>query len=328
MMRMLLSRRDGVVNREIDPAHCGSLLADPNNLVWVDIDRPTAEDIEVLRREFGFHELAIEDAIKHSQRPKIDRYDGYYLMVLYAITFNEGALRVDEHELDIFVGKNYLVTSHEGPVTELDDVAHRWERNAEALDSSVGVLLYSVIDTIVDCYLPILDRISELIEEVEEGIFGEYDPNAQARIFALRKELLHLRRVLGPERDVVLQLTRRELPVLEANTTAYFQDVYDHVVRATDSVDLYRELLNSALDSYLSVSSNNLNAIFRTLTSVSIILMTLSLIAGIYGMNFNTEVSRLNMPELNTRFGYPATLLVMALIAGSLVIYFRRRRWL
>jgi magnesium transporter len=325
---MLLSRRDGVVNKEIDPAHCGRILADPDNLVWVDIDSPTREDVEVLHREFGFHELALEDAIKHSERPKIDTYDDFYLMVFYAVSFDEAAPRVDEHEVDIFVGRNYMVTVHEGLVTELDDVARRWERNSAALCSSVGVLLYSLIDTLVDCYLPILDRMAELIEDVEERIFGAYDPHAQAHIFTLRKELLHLRRVLAPERDVVLQLSRRQLPGLEENTSAYFQDVYDHVVRATDAVDLYRDLLSSALDSYLSVASNNLNLIFRTLTSVSIILMTLALIAGIYGMNFNPQASRFNMPELNSRYGYPATLALMALVTGVLYFYFRRKRWL
>ena len=328
MMRMMLSRQGGVINEEMDPRHCGRVIADPDNLVWVDLDSPTGEEFEILRREFGFHELAIEDAAKRSQTPKIDAYHDFYLMVLYAVTFDGAAPRIDEHELDIFVGRNYIVTSHEGPLPELDEVARRWARNARELDHSVGVLLYSLIDTLVDGYLPILDEVSDQIEEIEEALFEEYDPRAQARIFALRKELLHLRRVLGPERDVLLRLSRRELPVLAPNTSAYFQDVYDHIVRATDSVDIYRELLSSALDSYLSVSSNNLNLIFRTLTSVSIILMSLALIAGIYGMNFNTEVSPLNMPELNSPFGYPATLLLMLLVAGALYAIFRRKRWL
>lgn len=322
MIRMLLSKRDGVLNQELDPAHCGQVIADPNNLVWVDLDCPTSEEIDVLRREFGFHELAIEDAAKRGQRPKLDSYEDFYLMVLYAVSFDESSLRIDEHELDIFVGKNYIVTSHEGAIRELDEVARRWERNSSLLVPSVGVLLYSLIDNLVDDYLPILDRISEHIEEVEETIFECYDSAAQARIFALRKELLHLRRVLGPERDVMLQISRREMSVLDESTAVYFQDVYDHVLRATESVDLYRDLLNSALDSYLSVSSNNLNVIFRTLTSVSIILMSLSLIAGVYGMNFE------NMPELRTRYGYYVVLSVMAMIATGLIIFFRRKRWL
>ncbi len=243
-------------------------------------------------------------------------------MVLYAITFNEAELQVDEHEIDIFVGKNYLVTSHEGAIVELDEVARRWQVNAASLAPSVGVLLYSVIDTLVDDYLPVLDRLSDLIQDIEQEIFECYDPTAQARIFALKKELLHLRRVLGPERDVILQISRQQMSVLDESTAAYFRDVYDHVLRATESVDLYRDLLNSALDSYLSVSSNNLNMVFRTLTSVSIILMTLSLIAGIYGMNFG------NMPELRTRYGYFVVLGIMATIATGLYLVFHRKRWL
>jgi magnesium transporter len=328
MMRILLSRKDVELNRPVQVGELSRILADPSNLLWVDVGGPTADDTAVLRREFGFHELALEDALTPHERPKLDRYESYYLLVLYGATFNERKLTIDEYELDIFIGPNYIVTVHDAPVTEVDRCSQRWEQNAGRLDVSVGVLLYSLLDTLVDGYFPVLDAIAEQTEEIELRIFNAFDPGAQAQIFGLRKELLNFRRVLAPERDLLLMLSRRELPLLDERTEAYFQDVYDHVMRATDSVDLYRDLLSSALDSYLSLSSNNLNIVFRTMTSISIILMSLSLIAGIYGMNFNPEVSPLNMPELNNPYGYIITLTIMALVAGGLYMYFRRRRWL
>ncbi len=322
MMRLLLTKRDGHINSTCPVEEVSDIIADPSGLVWLDVIAPSNDELKVLREEFGFHELALEDAIKRNQRPKIDAYDNFYLLVLYAVRFSEEKCAIDEHELDIFVGKNYIVTMHEGELVEVDEVAARWQRNAAELDSSVGVLLYSLIDTLIDDYLPVLDSISDHAERIEESIFGHFDPDAQQQIFTLRKELLNLRRVLVPERDVLLRLSRQEIKVLDERTEPYFQDVYDHIVRATDSVDLYRDLLGSALDSYLSLSSNNLNEVFRTLTSVSIILMTLSLIAGIYGMNFE------NMPELRNPYGYFITLGIMATVATSLYLFFHRKRWL
>lgn len=312
-----------MLSQPIETAGLSDVVVDASNLLWVDVNSPDDRDLDLLKEEFGFHELALEDARKRGQRPKLDAYPPhFYFLVMYGVTFDVEKLRVDEHELHIFVGKNYIVTVHEGRLPELEEVARRWEQNANNLSTSVGVLLYSLLDTLMDGYLPVLDVIAEQSDLLETRIFDRFQPRAQAEIFALRKELLRLRRVLGPQRDVLLQLSRREIPVLEENTEKYFQDVYDHVARATDSVDLYRDLLNSALEAYLSLSSNNLNVVMRTLTSVSIILMTLSFIVGVYGMNF------VNMPELRTHYGYFVVLLVMAAITGVLYRYFHRKRWL
>src|SRR2546421_799368 len=176
------------------------------------------------------------------------------------------------------------------------------------------------MDTVVDNYFPVIDNIVERVEDLEEQIFEKYDQQAIQSIFTLKKDLLALRKVLAPERDVLNVLTRRDLPIFEQHTLVYFQDVYDHVVRITDSIDTYRDLLSSALDSFLSMQSNRLNITVQTLTSVSIILMSVAAVTGWYGMNFE------NMPELKA--GYPVLIVAVAVVVGLEVLFFKRRGWL
>jgi Mg2+ and Co2+ transporter CorA len=186
----------------------------------------------------------------------------------------------------------------------------------------IGILLYSMLDTIVDNYFPVVDSIVDRVEDLETEIFEHFNQQAIESIFSLKKDLLGLRKVLSPERDVLNILVRRDLPIFDAQTLLYFQDLYDHIVRITESVDTYRDLLSSALDSYLSMQSNRLNVTVQTLTSLSIILMSVAAVAGWYGMNFAT------MPELTSRFGYPGVMLAVVLIVLAEVIFFKRKGWL
>jgi magnesium transporter len=240
--------------------------------------------------------------------------------------------RVEEHELDVFLGKNYLITVHSAPITEIDEVATRLGRNLTVIERGVGVLLYSLLDTIVDHYFPTVERLGGEIEDLERRIVTTRDPRGRERlqeeIFALRRQLLDLRQLLVPERDVLTALVRRDLPIVSKKATAYFQDVHDHLLRAADAVDVYRDLVSGALESYHATNSNGLNQTMRILTATSIILMSVTLIAGIYGMNFNPDASPFNMPELNARYGYVGTLLAMVAVAGVLAWFFRRKGYL
>lgn len=189
-------------------------------------------------------------------------------------------------------------------------------------ENDIGILLYSLLDTIVDAYFPVVDSIVERVEDLEEQVFQRFNQSAIESIFALKKDLLALRKVLAPERDVLNVLVRRDLPIFKEHTLVYFQDIYDHVVRITDSIDTYRDLLSSALDSFLSVQSNRLNITVQTLTSVSIMLMSLAAVTGWYGMNFAA------MPELNSRFGYPGVTAAVIVILVVEYLFFKRKRWL
>ncbi len=318
----MLSKEGSELVPNINIEDISDIISREDNLLWVDAISPSKNEMEKLQEEFGFHELSIEDALKPWQRPKIDQYDSYYFIVIYTARFIPEQVDIQEVELDIFLGSNYIVTVHGKEISELDDVARRWQQNISKLKPSAGVLLYSIIDSIVDSYFPLVDTLGDHIESFEENIFSGKQITLQGEVFRLRKELLQLRRVLGPQRDLLLYLSRTESALLEGDVRTYFQDVYDHIMRVTDTIDLYRDLLNSVLESYLTVASNNLNITVRTLTSWSIILMTLALIAGIYGMNFE------HMPELHWRYGYPGVLFVMLLITVILYYYFKRKRWL
>ncbi|CAA9555453.1 MAG: Magnesium and cobalt transport protein CorA [uncultured Thermomicrobiales bacterium] len=295
-----------------------------DSLLWVDLIAPTPDELRLVGQEFAFHPLAMEDAARRHQRPKLDHYDGFLLLVFYGLQTENGRPRT--REVTLFAGKNYLVTVHDGSLPEIPETADRWCQNVANLGNrGVGLLVYSLLDALVDGYFPCIDELADRVEELETAIFKPGEAGEQAAIFALKKDLLAIRRVLGPERDVMNVLVRRDAPVFGvdgASVVVYFQDVYDHILRVTDAVDTYRDLLSSALDAHLSMTSFRLNEVVRRLTASSIILMSITLIAGIYGMNFE------HMPELSWTFGYPFALGLMTAVAGALVVLFRRIHWL
>ena len=298
----------------------GEVLAKgTRSLLWLDVVSPTDDDFRLLSEEFAFHPLAIEDAAKRSQRPKIEFYDRYVFLIFYEV---ELAASPNAQQISFFVGSNYLVTVHDRTCTAIAETAARWtDHPTEVGQRGVSSLVYSLLDAIVDEYFPISDALSDRIDDLEARIFESRDTRPQREIFALRKDLAAIRRVLGPERDVLNVLLRRDTPVFDDEAIPYFQDVYDHVLRVTDNVDAHRDLLGSALDSYLSVTSNRLNQIMKTLTASSIILMSMTLVASIYGMNFD------NIPELHWEFGYAWAIGLMAIIGASLAVLFKRIDW-
>ena len=303
-------------------AQISDVLGDDGHVLWVDVDDPTPADLQLLGEEFGFHPLAIEDAARRHQRPKLDEYDGFYFIVFYGLAIDGG--RPQTQEINLFVGKNYLVTVHKGAVATIAETAARWRQNVHQMGAArgIGLLVYSILDAIVDGYFPIVDDLADRIEEIETTVFDRHDIRAQEAIFRLKKDLLAVRRVLGPERDVMNVLVRRDTPIFGDAQVVYFQDVYDHILRVTDAVDTYRDLLSSALDASLSVTSNRLNQVMKTLTASSIILMSMTLVASVYGMNFD------HMPELHWLFGYPWALGLMTAIGVSVYALFRRIDWL
>jgi magnesium transporter len=289
--------------------------------IWIDVVDPTPDEIARIGEEFHFHPLALEDVARGGQRPKVDQYDGYQFIVFYGLTSQNE--RITTHEVDIFLAKHCMVTFHKSDLLVIAQTAERWQTNAAELGNhGVGFLLHSVLDSLVDGYFPVLDDISERADNLEESIILAGQPTLQAEILRLRRELLMIRRVAGPERDVMNVLIRRDPPLFNRKEIVYFQDVYDHLLRVTDTVDIYRDMLSSMLDANLSMVSYTLNIVVKRLTSYSIILMSISIVAGIYGMNFAL------MPELDWRWGYPFALGLMVAIATVEVSIFRRIGWL
>jgi magnesium transporter len=302
---------------EVDPEAISDLLPDEKNVLWLDVQDPTEGDLKLLREEFGFHELALEDVARAHQRAKVDQYEGYYFIVFYAFRERQAC------EVNLFVGTNYLVTVHRGEVPEITETVQRWRQNGDRLEPGVGVLVYSLLDAIVDGYFPVLDEIAERVEDLEEAIFNPRRQNSLAELFSLKKELLNIRRVLAPERDVLNVLVRRDQPMFGQETIVYFQDVYDHAIRVLDSIDLYRDQLSSTLEAYLSVASNRLNVTMKRMTALATILMSVTVIASIYGMNFQLKPFPL---ESETGFDFAVGLMVVIALVSA--YWFRRIDWL
>ncbi len=320
--RLIVCEADGRFVSKVDPSDISEILKQQGRFVWLDLQAPQERDIALLRDEFNFHPLAIEDATRTHQRPKLDSYDAYYFIVFYCLSYDGAQQRLAAQQVSLFIGANYIVSVHEGPIDAIDTTIRRWQRSEEDFGRDAGALLYALLDAIVDDYFPVIDQLAERVEVIEEQIFERFRDTALQEVFNLKRDLLNVRRIVAPERDVLNVLIRREVPIFQRNTILYLQDVYDHIVRITDSIDTYRDLLSSALDAFLSVQSNRLNQIVKVLTIASIILMSNALIAGIYGMNFEF------MPELHWPYGYPFALGLMAVVSLALIVFFRWRKWL
>jgi magnesium transporter len=322
MIKTLVLNRDSrTFDSSDDTDKISDLCSESPNIVWVDVSDPTSKDFEDLAEEFGFHPPSLEDCQKAHQRPKVEEYQGYYFIVLYEAELTD-QLDLELRELNIFLGKNYLVTVHSQPIRAIETAERLWRGWTDLANRGPGLLAYLLIDTIVDDYMPLLDTISDRMEELEEDIFDDFRSEALREIFRIKKQLLFFRRAVTPLRDVFNTLLRREQPIFSRETSVYFQDVFDHLIRVSEMIDNLREMLGSTMEAYLSISGNRMNMVMKRLTSISAILMSMTLVAGIYGMNFKY------MPELEWRYGYSGSLISMVLIALALYIYFRKINWL
>lgn len=323
MIKIFLHTGDKVLTDEVPVERISDEIRSLDHVLWVDVVDPTDEDFRQLQHEFGFHPLAIEDAARRHQRAKYDSYDGYCFITFYCLNLDADTGTLAATQVSIFSGPGYLVTIHDQDLALLDEMKRRlMQEQMKVGAKSAGFFLYLVLDQIVDGYFPVIDALSDRIEGIEDQIFGNFTASSQKEVFRLKKDMLTARRAIAPERDVMNILVRRENSMFDADTILYFQDVYDHILRCTDTIDTYRDLLTSELDAYLSVLSNRMNQVMKTLTASSIILMSMTLVASVYGMNFD------NMPELHWHYGYPGALTLMAIIGVVLTAAFRRIDWL
>jgi magnesium transporter len=307
---------------DVAPTDVRAALERHDHVVWVDIETPTGEDLAFLADEFHFHPLALEDCTHPHQRPKVDTYEGYFFLVIYATAYDAPRHKLATTEIDIFWGPNYVVTVHKGPCDDLNQAIDRWKSAGAFAAQGASFLTYLIVDSVVDNYFPVIEAINEQIEAIEERIFLSFDQKAIQRIFSLKKQLIQLRKAVVPLRDVFVMLIRREVGMISAPTLPYLQDVYDHLIRVADAIDTYRDLIGSTIDAYLSTVANRTNAVMQRLTIVTTLLMTPTLVAGIYGMNFEF------MPELHWANGYPLALVLMLLTVFVELVVFRRLGYL
>lgn len=313
--------QDGREVSDAAVADLAAIRAQPGTLVWVDVASPTPDELATLGREFDIHEVALEDLeVGERQRPKIEQYQDQVVLVFYAaLPESGGPTRLVE--VDLVAGQNYLLTFHGGSPVDPDPVARRVKARPELASEGAGYLLYVALDELVDTFFPALDAIGERLVEVEEAVLAG-DVDVQGDILVIRKELIGVRRVIGPMRDAMVVLLRRDLGIFSNEAQRYLQDVYDHLIRLAESVEDYQEVLAGTLDANATMASNRVNTVARNLAAYAAIFAVVTMISGIYGMNFH------HMPELGWRFGYAWAVGLMVLCAGGLWVYFKRKGWL
>ncbi len=295
-------------------------------VIWIDVDGlADTEAIRSLGEVLDLHPLALEDVLDIGQRPKVDVYDDQLYIVIRELLSSEP---LHSEQFSMFVGPKYVLTFQETRGDALDPIRKRLRSGRGRLRVRAPMYLaYSLIDAVLDGYFPVLEVYGHRLEQLEFQVLDCPDPSLVRRIHRFRRDLMAVRRAVWPLRDVIHTLEQDDA-LVDLETRVYLRDCYDHAVRVMDLVELHREVASSLMDLYLSSINNRMNEIIKVLTIISTIFMPLSFIAGVYGMNFDTQSSGWNMPELHWPLGYPFALLLMAITAVCLVLYFVSRRWI
>ena len=295
---------------------------DAGGFAWVGLVEPTMEEFDAVRREFELHELAVEDAVRAHQRPKLEVYGETLFLVLKTVRYLGHEEVVDIGEVMLFVGPAFVITVRHGEGGGLGDVRERLEAEPELLRLGPGAALHAVVDRIVDAYEPVVEAVREDIEEVEAAVFSSGAANPVERIYKLRREAIEFDRAVAPLRAALRELTIPGLPVIDEELLPYFRDVADHAARVSEQVDGFASLLASVLQANLTQVSIRQNEDMRRISAWVAIIAVPTMVAGIYGMNFD------HMPELRWRFGYPAVMLLIVVACVLLFRRFRRAGWL
>jgi magnesium transporter len=297
-------------------------------VLWVDFEEtPSETDEPILRKVFGFHPLAVDDALRETHVPKLDDWVKYLYIVIQAITFVREDCSLDALELDVFLGKNYIVTHHDLPIPAVTRVWQACQRDERYLNMDADRFLYKLIDESVVDYMITVEDIDEEIEWVENEIFDKPSPEIVQRLFALKRATLHLRRALSPLREVLNKLARDNYAVVDAEDQIYFRDIYDHLVRLHDISESLRDLVGGALDTYLSVINNRMNDIMRTLTVITTLFMPISFLVGFFGQNFFQPVAE-PLAKWTGVFPFIVSVAIMILLPSSMLLWIRRRGWM
>jgi len=289
-----------------------------NKRIWADVTDPSKADLETLSRSFPLHHLTLEDCSKTGNRVKLEQFPEYLFIITYGIeSGKKGPLGF---QMNFVLGKNFLLTVHKEKIPSFDSLKSDPKRLHAILSKDPDLLMHHLMDVETDFYFPVLDEIEDQIDELEEEVYRNIDHKVLGRLFRLKRELLGIRKRTAPQREVVLMLSQKSFPFISDSASAYYRDIYDHIIRINESIDDYREILSNTLEVHLSMISNRMNEVMKALTIVATIMMPLTVLTGIYGMN-------LNIPESHFDYMYYLVLFLMGVISFIMLIYFRRKRW-
>ena len=318
--------RGGQNARDVDLADLAATLKEPGDVLWVDIDSSNRSQFALLEKLFGFHPLAIEDVLNPMSRPKVDQYDHYLFVTLRVVRFVDET--TDPYDLEtanlyFFIGTNYLVTVHAGPSHHVEQLAGICHRTPDVIGRGPARVAHQLMDSAIDAYFPILDRVDEFLDSLEERVFASFDEGSLRDIFAVKRLVLSLRRYLAPQREIFNILSNRPSPLLSPELQLYFRDVYDHMLRINDSLETYRDLLSSTMESYLSQVSNRLNLVTKGLSVVATLSVPFVVVSGMWGMNFSRSIPLTDHP-----WGFEIMLVAQLALGTGLIGLLRWRKWL
>jgi len=305
------------ITREQLPA----ALADKESRVWVDLENTGTGGFDELQPALVFHPMAIEDCVTDVNFPRADDYGPYLYIAVHSARWEENEPEPTIKELDIILGADYIVTYHEEPTRGITRADELVQRRPSLLSKGPDNLLYLILDVMVDNYMPILEQLQGRVDDIEEKILNEPDRRLLADILLFKRGIAALRRIVGPQRDTILALTRDEYEEIRPEIRPYLRDVYDRLARISDLLDSFRDELATILDIYVSQVSNQLNEVMKVLTLITVIIVPVTLVASIYGMN-------VIFPGVNTRHGFWVAMALMAMTAAGMVWFFRSRKWL
>ncbi|HKE99197.1 MAG TPA: magnesium transporter CorA family protein [Actinomycetes bacterium] len=323
-MRHTRLYRDGVLEAKDFPAdRISDHLQDPDTVVWLDLCEPDRGDLGLISEEFGLHPLAVEGAAQQHERPKLDRYQDHAYLTAYGVDLDGASGRLKTSELAAFITPRALITVRKDPGFDIDGVLARWDGSADLAVHGVGFLLWGLLDVVVDAHFGAVQQLDEAMEGLEDLLFDErpHGAEVQRRSFQLRKSLVVLRRVVLPMREVVNTLLRRDLGLIDQAMVPYFQDVYDHVLRATEWTEALRDLVSTVVETYLTIQGNRLNSIMKKVTSWAAIIAVPTAVTGFYGMN-------VPYPGFGQATGVVTSTVLLLVLSGGLYLLFRRLGWL
>ncbi|MGE5553098.1 MAG: magnesium/cobalt transporter CorA [Betaproteobacteria bacterium] len=328
MIRSLYRPPEGPLRTDLPPAEFASALKETGGLLWVDLVGEPCETCEPLLQEaFGFHPLAVEDALQESHVPKVDDWGEYIYAVFHAVSLDAQTDRcLKPLEVDIFLGRNFVVTYHEEPIPAVD---RSWEsclRDQRRLKAGPDHLVYYLTDQLADGYYPVVDALTEALDQIQDYVFGHPTTATLEHILSLKRAVLRLTRITGPQREVLARLARDDYAVIAPRTRLYFRDVHDQFVLLHDINESLRDLVAGSLDTYLSVLNNRMNEVMKTLTVITTLFMPVSFIVGFFGMNFFAPV--LPLAAWTGRTTLVLTIAVLLLSPVGMVWWMRRRGWM
>ena len=325
MLTSVFRRSDGKVDCDLTPEALRAAVKDGEGTLWVDLEASDPAQARILSDVFHFHPLAVEDALNPNSRVKVDEYPDFLVVVVRVVGFahhTPDPYDLETANLTVFLTKNAVVTSHMESVPVVVGLVQRLRANPDLLERGPARIAHLALDGAVDAYFPILDQLDEFVDDLEQRVFGNFDERLLQEIFEVKRLVISLRRYLAPQREVLSHLTNRPSPFLPPDAQLYFRDVYDHMLRITDALDSYRDLLSSTLDSYLTQVSNRLGSVSKGLAMIGALSVPFVVVAGVYGMNFD------RIPLAHHPYGFEIMLGLQLAIGGLFLLVLHRKKML